>query len=128
MSLTPSSGAKLRRYTELEYILIGDLRDLLEEPLEDENIGWLLTVLDALLDTLPVEFELKEEGGYLEEVLEEFPNWPVHVSNLRNNHEHLCGSLQELRDRIATQTPYGAVPTHAFIILGDPQGPADNRF
>ena len=93
----------LRHYTELEYILIGDLRDLLEEPIDAENARWLLAILDSLLETLPVEFELKESGGYLNGVLEVYPNWHSQVVNLQSEHEPLCRRLCELRERIAEQ-------------------------
>ncbi len=43
----------LEDYTALEYILLGDLRDLLEEPADHFTRSWLVAVLDALLDTLP---------------------------------------------------------------------------
>lgn len=90
----------LGKYTSLEYILLGDLRDLLEERADDENRKWLLAVLDALLETLPMEFDLKEEDGYLAEVLEQFPSWFTQVERLHNDHEVLFYKLKELRGRI----------------------------
>ena len=59
----------LEEYSTLEYILLGDLRDLLYEPPDEETCRWLLAVLDALLETLPREFDLKQQDGYLMEVL-----------------------------------------------------------
>ena len=55
----PGAATDLRQCTEFEYILLGDLRDLLEDPPSDENRKWLVAVLDALIDTLPKEFALK---------------------------------------------------------------------
>ena len=95
-----SSSESLKRYTELEYILVGDLRDILEDPIDDDNLRWILAVLDALLDTLPVEFELKRQGGYLREVLERHPNWLCHVTTLESQHRRLCRKLRELRNRL----------------------------
>ena len=96
----------LADYSALEYILVGDLRDLLEEAADEQNRKWLLAVVDALLDTLPREFDLKEQGGYLTEVLEQFPNWQAHVDRLQQDHDQLCSSLKELRDRIAREVPF----------------------
>jgi len=65
----------LEDYAAMEYILLSDLRDLLEEPADDMTRKWLRAVLDALLKTLPWELELQDAGGYLSEVLEQYPNW-----------------------------------------------------
>lgn len=94
------SASLLERYTSLEYILLGDLRDLLEEPADKENRRWLLAVLDALLETLPVEFDLEDEDGYMAEVLERFPSWSGAVERLHRDHDALFARLKELRGRI----------------------------
>lgn len=90
----------LRRISELEYILIGDLRDLLESPIDEQNLRWISAVLDALLETLPQQFELKQQGGYLQEVLDAQPNWECHVISLGVEHEQMCDRLQQLRARL----------------------------
>ena len=115
---TPDEHA-LRRYTELEYILIGDLRDLLEEPIDEENSRWLLAVLDSLLETLPVDFELKESGGYLQDVLDAYPNWDTHVANLRSEHEPMCRRLCELREAVAQQRSVRSVADELRVQLRD---------
>ena len=89
-----------------EYILLGDLRDLLEEPADDLTCKWLIAVLDALLQTLPREFELQDEGGYLAEVIEEFPNWSGHVDQLLEERELLFQKLRQLRERITQQVSF----------------------
>jgi hypothetical protein len=96
----------LEDYTALEYILLGDLRDLLEEPADQFTRSWLVAVLDALLDTLPREMALKESSGYLSEVLDEYPSWYRHVEDLQNEQRLLVLSLQALRDRLDTSGPY----------------------
>lgn len=90
----------LEQYTSLEYILLGDLRDLLEESPGDETRRWLLAVLDTLLETLPREFDLEEEDGYMTEVLERYPSWSAQVERLHRDHEILFSKLKELRGRI----------------------------
>jgi hypothetical protein len=96
----------LEDYTALEYILLGDLRDLLEEPTDQYTRRWLVAVLDALLDTLPRQMALKESSGYLNEVLDEYPSWYRHVEDLQNEQRLLVLSLQALRDRLETPGPY----------------------
>jgi hypothetical protein len=85
----------------LEYLLIGDLRDLLEETPDNETRRWLLAVLEELLDLLPNEFEYEDQGGYLADVCEQNPNWSNVVERLHREHEGLYFSLLELRNRIA---------------------------
>jgi hypothetical protein len=90
----------LEQYSSLEYILLGDLRDILEESPDDESRKWLLAVLDALLETLPREFDLEDEDGYMSEVLERYPSWSIQVDRLHRDHDQLFCKLKELRGRI----------------------------
>lgn len=83
--------------TDFEYILLGDLRDLLEEPPTPMNRNWIRAVLDALLATLPREFAFKDENGYLSEVLEEFPSWSSQVDMLVAERDILFEKLQSMR-------------------------------
>lgn len=103
------SGRLLQKSATFEYILLGDLRDILEEPPSAETSRWLLAILDALLDTLPFELELKAENGYLSEVLEEFPNWWSQVEVLRLEHENLFQKLEKLRFRVASQDRFADI-------------------
>lgn len=94
------------RYSVLEYLLIGDLRDLLEEPADSETRRWLLTVLEELLDLLPNEFEFEDQGGYLAEVCEQFPNWTNEVERLHQQHDDLYFKLLDLRNRISLEESF----------------------
>lgn len=88
----------LADYVALEYILLGDLRDLLEETKSDEETTrWIAAVLDALLEALPAEMELKSQGGYLQPVLEQFPNWAGQIGDLASEKQLLFEKLRELR-------------------------------
>ena len=93
----------------LEYILLGDLRDLLEETPDEQNRRWLREVLDALLVTIPREFALRQQGGYLAEVVERHPNWESHVNGLRGEKEELYEKLRECRDRVARHVSYARI-------------------
>ncbi len=101
MSQNSSPQTGLAEYTALEYILLGDLRDLLADPTDEHTGEWLIAVLDALLDTLPREFRLKSEGGYLSEVLEQYPSWSNQIDDLREEHLALYRRLHELRRHLA---------------------------
>jgi len=99
----------LEEYETLEYILLGDLRDLLEEPPDETTCRWMRQVTGALLETLPRESELKREGGYLAEVLEEYPNWSSQVSQLQSEKQAIFEKLRQLRDRLERQAPFGMI-------------------
>lgn len=88
----------------LEYILLGDLRDLLEEPFDEVTLRWLKAVLDALLDTLPREFALKDNGGYLSEVIDCDPSWSLQVQRLAEERRAVYHTLRTLRLQLRTTT------------------------
>lgn len=108
MALTRSMTSRdaYARSSVLEYLLIGDLRDLLEETPDNETRRWLLAVLEELLNLLPNEFEYEDQGGYLAEVCEQNPNWSNTVERLHREHEGLYFSLLELRNRIADEQSF----------------------
>ncbi len=113
------SAKDMYDYATLEYILVGDLRDVLEEPAEEETRMWLLAILDALLDILVREFDLSEDGGYLAEVLEEYPNWYIHVERLHRQHDDLCANLKELRDRVSRRVAFADIASDLSRDLHD---------
>jgi hypothetical protein len=95
------NGWKLRDdYAALDSILLDDLRDLLRDGFDGETRKWLLVVLDELVGTLPREFHLREEGGYLVDVVERFPNWSDRVDRLHHEYKLLIDRLHKLRDEI----------------------------
>ncbi|MBR9800330.1 MAG: hemerythrin domain-containing protein [Rubinisphaera brasiliensis] len=90
----------LRQLTELEYILLGDLRDVLEEPASEENRRWLLAIVEALLETLPCEFALREQGGYMREIVLNSPELDSDVQCLQREHGSLCRDLAEFSEKL----------------------------
>lgn len=99
----------LNRYNTLEYILLGDLRDLLEEGSDQETHKWLVAVLDALLKTLPREFDLEDEDGYMSDVLELHPHWASRVERLHEGHDQLFAKLKKLRARLCRQELFAPI-------------------
>jgi len=104
-----SDALRLSDYTAFEHILLGDLRDLLEEPPDKTTRKWLLAVLDALLDTLPRQYELQADGGYLSEVLDQFPNWAEQVERLRSEKQELFVKLRQLREGIGKRVSFAKI-------------------
>lgn len=104
----------------LEYILLGDLLDLLEEADGDASAWrWISEVLDTLLKTMPREFELQDQGGYLEEVLEEHPNWQGQVKNLYDERCELLAKLTELQTRMQAARPLRKIADELRFDLQD---------
>lgn len=89
---------ELRQCTALESLLLDDLRELLEEPFEQEESRWLPSVLEILCETIDREFALAERGGYLSDVLERFPTWERRVEELRDEHRRLRNKLARLAE------------------------------
>jgi hypothetical protein len=111
--------SKLGQYSQMQYILLGDLREVLESRSTLSERNWMLTILDALLETLPTQFSLKEEGGYMTDVLEDFPSWGSQVESLRCEHGPLCEQLSDLRDRVASGSQYKQVAETVRAELAD---------
>jgi hypothetical protein len=95
----------LKRHNDFLGLLMDELRDLLEGASDFENRKPILTTLDALLANLRQQFELEEKGGYLEDVLDRYPNWHPQVVHLRQQHALLRQQLCVARNRIATLSP-----------------------
>lgn len=113
------STSRLLECRELEYILFGDLRDLLEEPPNQETLRWLSAVLDSLLETIPEEFALKCGEGYLSGVLEDFPNWEGEVSRLEEEYFSLYRRLLDLRRRLQRNHDYREIAGKVSAELRD---------
>ena len=106
---TPPDNS-LADFVALEYILLGDLRDLLEEARSDEETTrWIAAVLDALLEALPQEMELKARGGYLQPVLDQFPNWAGQIGDLASEKQLLFEKLGELRVQLHCPGTYEVI-------------------
>lgn len=113
------SSPLLEDYAALEYILLGDLRDLLEEPADAVTRRWLLAVIDMLLNTLPRKAALQAEDGYMFEVLEQYPNWSDQVDELRREKQAVFAKLRHLRDRLNEKVPFEAVASEVRTSLRD---------
>lgn len=85
----------------------------LEQPTERVDPQELLPVLDRMLDSLQQQFDLEEEAGYLEDVLEQYPNWYPQIRHLQQEHRLLHEQLRENRERVAQETSSSALSSEA---------------
>jgi hypothetical protein len=113
---SPSLDASLRQCNELQYILVGDLREMLDEPMSQQSRQWMAAVLDTLLEMIPREHKLMSRGGYLREVLTDFPNWSGRVDKLEAEHFGLFDRLTELRDELEHEPAPAAVASLKYSL------------
>ncbi|MCC7424720.1 MAG: hypothetical protein IT428_31000 [Planctomycetaceae bacterium] len=83
-----------------EYLLLGELRELIADPPTELTRRALAMVLDALFDLLPARFDSEEHGGYLTDVTGRFPHWQDQVDALRVEHGLLYEELRDLRSSV----------------------------
>ncbi len=96
----------LKQLGELEFLLLGDLRDVLEEEASEQNRKWLLAIVDVLARTIPREFYLREKDGYLQDVIECCPEADHEVQELLKEHRTLQERLEQLRDKLKQLRPF----------------------
>jgi len=84
----------------LEYLLLGDLTDLLSEGYDEENRKWILVVLDGLLDAIPAE-KRRERFSKLRAAYPDSPGMLQSLTQLESEHDAMIYQLQRLRNRVA---------------------------
>ncbi len=84
----------------LEYLLLGDLTDLLSETYDEENRKWILVVLEGLLDAIPAE-RRRERFDKLRAVYPDSPAMLQSLTQLESEHDAMIYQLQRLRNRVA---------------------------
>ena len=91
--------------------LICELRQLLNQPATALTRQAILTILNRLLDNLPLHLELASEGGYLVEVRRLRPSWQRQIKALQKANVCCLSSLHELRNHIRHESISGAIET-----------------
>lgn len=109
----------LKTYHDLEFLLLGDLRQLLEEPITAQTSQTLLVILDRLLRNLPRQFDLVCEDGYMSEVLQECPNYHGQIQLLKGANRDSISSLEEMRHRIQHDLPLATIAKEVSLGLRD---------
>lgn len=110
---------RLLNCTKLEFLLLGDLRQALEESEDACDNQWLLAILDSLIRTVPVAFEMRQEGGYMTEVLAIRPTLSGIVDELRAEHDRITGMLLHLRNSVAARSRFTALADQIQAELRD---------
>jgi hypothetical protein len=106
---SPGARGDLAACHELEYLLLGDLRELLEDPETSQTRRSLLIILDHLLVNLPRQLELKCEGGYMAEILAKCPAWQREVDALLHEDRDCNSALSRLHDHVLRELPWLAM-------------------
>ena len=102
---------QLNHFNGLIHLLLDDLKELLATNASEDDRDWALSIMKKVAEHLQQQFELEEEDGYLEEVLEEFPNWHPQVEHLQQEHRLLQKQFNEIYDRLAA-TSLGSLMSH----------------
>lgn len=84
----------------LEYLLLGDLVELLQEPYDEENRRWLLVVLDGLLDAIPAEGRL-DRLRWFQSFFRHSESLQTALIRMELEYEELIFQLRKLRNRVA---------------------------
>ncbi len=84
----------------LEYLLLGDLTDLLSEDYDEENRKWILVVLEGLLDAIPAE-KRRERFSKLRATYPDSPGMLKSLDQLEYEHDAMIYQLRRLRNRVA---------------------------
>jgi hypothetical protein len=84
----------------LEYLLLGDLTDLLSEDYDEENRKWILVVLEGLLDAIPAE-KRRERFSKLRATYPDSAGMLKSLDQLEYEHDAMIYQLQRLRNRVA---------------------------
>lgn len=115
-----SQISTLAECNEFQYLLMGDLQDLLGETQDETNRKWLLAILDVMVQLMPRERHLHDEaGGYLSEVLDEFPGWSRQVLKLHLKKLQLDYLLRDFRDRIRRESSWVAIADQLVCEIRD---------
>ena len=93
----------------LEYLLLGDLRELLEEPETAQTRHALPVLLNGLLDNRLHHSQLKGNGACLSDVLEKWPNRQSDIDLLRCEKATCYSALETLRSQILRGLPSATI-------------------
>lgn len=84
----------------IEEELLEDVCTLACQKLTERTRDQLVSSINELFVLLPTQFGRKEAGGYLHEVLEEYPEWKRQIGTLWIEQALLYEDLREIRDHL----------------------------
>lgn len=118
-SKTTESCSLLKASCDIEYLLIGDIRTLLEEKVDSQARSSLLVLMNRLILNLPDVLELSTENGYLGIVAERRPSWSRQINALYQANLDCVSSLRLLRDSLENDTSIAAISKGLELRLGN---------
>ncbi len=93
-------GSQPQQCTTLTWLLVGDIREMLQDHLDEDAIRWLRPVLDALIAAMGEQAEPTNCEGWYDDVVGSFPHLISRVAKIEAEQTELCRSLRELRHHI----------------------------
>lgn len=112
-------GSQPQQCTTLTWLLVGDIREMLQDHLDDEAIRWLKPVLDSLIRAMCEQSELHSNDGLYDDLLGTFPHLISRVAGIEAEQNELCRSLRELRNGIERDIPLERLAAELEEGLGD---------
>jgi hypothetical protein len=112
-------GSQPQQCTTLTWLLVGDIREMLQDHLDEEAIRWLKPVLDALINAMCEQSELTNRKGWHDDLLGTFPHLISRVARIEAEQTELCKSLRELRHGIERDVPLARLATEIESELSD---------
>lgn len=103
----------------LSWLLVGDIREMLQDHLDEEALLWLRPILDALIEAMREQAQLEETPGYYDDVLASFPHWSPVVDRIHAEQATLCQSLETLRHTIDRDLPFRRLADELEVDLSD---------
>lgn len=98
-------GSQPQQCTTLTWLLVGDIREMLQDHLDEEAIRWLGPILDSLIGAMSQQSELTSREGWYDDLVTSFPHLISRVAMIEAEQTELCRSLRELRQRIEQDMP-----------------------
>ena len=112
-------GSQPQQCTTLTWLLVGDIREMLQDHLDDEAIRWLKPILDSLIGAMCEQSELHSIAGLYDDLLGTFPHLITRVAGIEAEQNELCRSLRELRNGIERDIPLQRLAAEIEEGLGD---------
>jgi len=112
-------GSQPQQCTTLTWLLVGDIREMLQDHLDDEAIRWLKPILDSLIGAMCEQSELHSSDGLYDDLLGTFPHLITRVAGIEAEQNELCRSLRELRNGIERDIPLQRLAAEIEEGLGD---------
>ena len=112
-------GSQPQQCTTLTWLLVGDIREMLQDHLDDEAIRWLKPILDSLISAMCEQSELHSSAGLYDDLLGTFPHLITRVAGIEAEQNELCRSLRELRNGIERDIPLQRLAADIEEGLGD---------